>query len=215
MAIKTSFAASAAAAVLAFSGAAWAQATATAVTDLNIRAGPGPQHEIIGVIGANEQASVQGCLEASKWCRVSHDGTEGWAYGDYLTAEVSGSQVVVAERRSDVGVPVVTYEGGATAGAATGAIAGALIGGPIGAVAGGVIGGAAGAAMEAPEQAVTYVRENRVDPVFLEGEVVVGARLPAEVELHEIPDAEFRYVYVNGLPVLVNEERQIVYVVRQ
>lgn len=213
--MRTMLLTSAAVAILGLSGAAWAQATATATTDLNIRSGPGPQHEIVGVIGANEQASVEGCLEGSKWCRVSHEGTQGWVYSDYLTAEVSGSQVVIAERRADVGVPVVTYEGGgAAAGATTGAIAGALIGGPIGAVAGGVIGGAAGAAMEPPQPAITYVRENRVEPVYLEGEVVVGARLPETVELRPIPDYEYRYVYVNRVPVLVNQERQIVYVVR-
>jgi hypothetical protein len=68
--------------------------------------------------------------------------------------------------------------------------------------------------MEPPQPAITYVRENRVEPVYLEGEVVVGARLPENVELRPIPDYEYRYVYVNGVPVLVNQERQIVYVVR-
>ena len=54
-----------------------------------------------------------------------------------------------------------------------------------------------------------------MDPVYLEGEVVVGATLPETVELREIPDYEYRYVYVNGVPVLVEAEtRQIVRIVR-
>ena len=61
----------------------------------------------------------------------------------------------------------------------------------------------------------TYVTTNQVEPVYLDGEVVVGAGLPETVELREIPDYEYRYVYVNGQPVLVEpSSRRIVYVVR-
>jgi hypothetical protein len=153
-----------------------------------------------------------------------HSGAEGWVYSDYLTADLSGSAVVLTERYVDVGVPVVTYESssageGVAAGAATGAVAGALIGGPIGAavgaVAGAAAGGTAGAVIDPPETVRTYVTTNQVDPVFLEGEVVVGAGLPDTVELREIPDYEYRYVYVNGQPVLVEpSSRRIVYVLR-
>ena len=69
--------------------------------------------------------------------------------------------------------------------------------------------------IDPPEKVRTYVTTNKVDPVYLDGEVVVGAGLPDTVELREIPDYEYRYVYVNGQPVLVDSKtRQIVYVVR-
>jgi uncharacterized protein YraI len=232
------FASAAVAAVLALSGAASAQTMARATTDLNVRSGPGPQHAVTGLVNAEGEVTVNGCIEGSKWCRVTHNGQEGWVYSDYLVADVSGSQVVLTERRADVGVPVVTYEGaaptattgtaaggtaGVTTGAVGGAIIGALIGGPVGAAvggiagagAGGVTGAATGAAID-PEPAVrTFVTSNPVDPVYLDGEVVVGARLPENVELREIPQSEYRYVNVNGQPVLVRaEDRQIVYVVR-
>ena len=43
----------------------------------------------------------------------------------------------------------------------------------------------------------------------------MGASLPETVELREIPDYEYRYVYVNGQPVLVEpSSRRIVYVMR-
>jgi hypothetical protein len=43
-----------------------------------------------------------------------------------------------------------------------------------------------------------------VDPAHLEGEVVVGSTLPEGVNFVDVPDYEYRYVYVNGVPVLVD-----------
>jgi uncharacterized protein YraI len=206
------------AAILAFAGVASAQTTAVATTDLNIRSGPGPQYEIIGAIKGDDEATVNGCLEGSKWCLVTYDGTDGWVYSEYLITELSGQRVVVVERRQDVNVPVVTFEeptGGTAGGAATGAVAGALIGGPIGAAVGAVAGAAAGTAIDPPSEVRTYVTTNQVDPIYLEGDVVVGAGLPETVELREVPEYEYRYAYVNGQPVLVDPgSRRIVYVVR-
>jgi hypothetical protein len=82
--------------------------------------------------------------------------------------------------------------------------------------AGATAGGATGAAAEPPAEVRTFVTSNRVDPVYLEGEVVVGASLPETVVLREIPDYEYRYVNVNNQPVLVEPgTRRIVYVMRQ
>ncbi|TIV09513.1 MAG: DUF1236 domain-containing protein, partial [Mesorhizobium sp.] len=51
--------------------------------------------------------------------------------------------------------------------------------------------------------------------VYLDGEVVTGATLPDTVELREIPDYRYRYVYVNNQPALVDPgTRRIVYVMR-
>nr|WP_099867106.1 DUF1236 domain-containing protein [Pararhizobium haloflavum] len=206
------------------SGAAFAQSTASATTDLNIRSGPGPQYPVTGVINAGEQATINGCIDGSKWCTVTTPAGEGWAYSDYLAADMSGETVVVTERYQDMGVPVTTYDegsgdDGAVMGGASGAVAGALIGGPIGAVVGGVAGaaagGASGAIIDPPENVTTYVQSNQVEPVYLEGEVVVGAQVPETVALTEVPDYDYRYVNVNSQPVLVDpSNRQIVYVYR-
>jgi uncharacterized protein YraI len=205
-------------------GAALAQTLAAATTDLNVRSGPGPEFEVIGLIKANQQVTVNGCLSGSKWCTVEAQPVDGWVYSDYLVGGPSGSAVVLSEGYADVGVPVVDYDGpdpagGAAAGAVTGAVAGALIGGPpgaaVGAVAGGAIGGTAVAAINPPDQVRTYVTSNPVEPVYLEGEVVVGAAVPETVQLRVIPDYEYRYVYVNRQPVIVEPgSRRIVYVVR-
>jgi len=221
-------------ALVALSTGAQAASSATAVADLNIRSGPGPQYPVIGLISQNDSAVVNGCLEGSKWCVVDYNGAQGWAYSDYLAAELSGSTVVLTDTYSQVGVPVTTFtpsegaQAGGTAGATTGivggAVVGALIGGPIGAIGGAVIGGAAGgitgsaagAAIDPPDQVRTYVTTNPAQPIYLDGEVVIGAGVPDTVELLPVPDYGYKYVYVNGQPVLVDpESRRIVYVVRQ
>ena len=225
--MHTKFLVSAAAgALLALTGAAFAQSAVVATTDLNVRAGPGPQHQVVGVLGAGQSANLDGCLEASKWCVVAFNGGQGWVYSDYLTGDFGGTQVVLTERPADSGVRIVEapveVDGGATGavtGGVTGAVAGALIAGPVGAAVGGgagfVAGGAAGTVIDPPEKVRTYVRSNEVEPVYLDGEVVVGAGLPETVTLREIPDYEYRYVYLNGQPVLVEPAtRRIVYVMR-
>ncbi len=208
---------------IALTGAAMAQTTASATTELNVRSGPGPNFEVIGAIPADGQVTVNGCTETGNWCQVTMDGTTGWSYAQYLTSDYEGQRVVVVEQREALNVPVTTYDGaeatGVVTGAAGGAVAGALIGGPVGAAIGGVagaaIGGGTGDALSPDDRVVTYVRDNQIDPVYLDGEVVVGAGVPDTVQLREIPDYEYQYAYVNGQPVLIEpSSRQIVYVVR-
>jgi uncharacterized protein YraI len=215
----------AAGALLAMTGAAFAQSAVVVTTDLNVRAGPGPQHQVVGVLGAGQSVTLDGCMQGSKWCAVAFNGGEGWVYSDYLTGDFGGTQVVVTDRPADSGVRIVEapdVDGGATGaitGGVTGAVAGAIVGGPVGAVVGGGVGAVGGAAagtvIDPPERVRTYVTSNRIDPVYLDGEVVVGAGLPETVALREIPDYEYRYVNVNGQPVLVEpSSRRIVYVMR-
>jgi len=202
--MHTKFLVSAAAgSLLAMTGAAFSQSAVVATTDLNVRAGPSPQHQVVGVLGAGQSVQLDGCMQGSKWCVVAFDGGQGWVYSDYLAGDFGGQQVVLTERPADSGVRVVEapadVDGGATGavtGGVTGAVAGALIGGPVGAVVGGgagfVAGGAAGQAIDPPERVRTYVSSNQIDPVYLDGEVVVGAGVPDTVALREIPDYEYR-----------------------
>src|SRR5687768_4752703 len=89
---------------------ALAQVSATAATDLNLRAGPAGDQQILAVIPADGAVTVDGCLEAANWCQVSYEGTTGWAYGEYLNATAQDQQVVVIEGRDVLSLPVVTYE---------------------------------------------------------------------------------------------------------
>jgi hypothetical protein len=66
----------------------------------------------------------------------------------------------------------------------------------------------------APE-VLTYVTQQAVAPVLVNGEVMIGATLPAAVPVYPVPASPYVYAYVNGQRVLVEPAaRRIVYVVR-
>ncbi len=205
-------------AAIVFAGAASAETAATAWTDLNMRSGPGPMYSIVGVIPANGAVTVQGCLADASWCTVTHEGVSGWAAGNYMTADIENAPVALAAGDKRVVLKTVTYDnaGASTAGGmATGAIAGALIAGPPGAIVGGILGAGAGAAVAPDPTVVTYVQSNPVEQVYLDGEIVVGAGIPETVILTPVPDSEYSYAYVNGVPVLVEtKKRTVTYIVR-
>ncbi len=200
---------------LLLASSAYAGTSASAYTDLNMRAGPGVSYEIIGVIPAAEVVTVEGCLDASNWCRVAYGEVNGWASGDYLTAMV---EAPIYANRERLAVETVTYEKSADStigGGVTGAVAGGILGGPLGAVIGAGLGMGFGSAVAPTERVTTYVMENPVDPIYLDGEIVVGAGIPEAVTLTEVPESEFYYAYINGTRVLVErEQRRVVYIVR-
>jgi uncharacterized protein YraI len=201
--------AGAGAALLALAGTAAADTMVSATIDLNVRAGPGPEYQVIGFLGAGEQAPLTGCLKDSRWCTVSTQNGEGWVFSDYLAAEEQGQRVVIARRPASIDVPDVTYDGPAVAMGSR--VTSDIVGLDDDMAADGTV-----EMIEPPSQVRTYVVDHRRDPIYLNGEVVVGAGLPDNVELSDIPDYQYRYVDVNGQPVLVDPQtRRIVYIVRQ
>jgi len=202
-------------------------AEAIAATDLNIRSGPGPQFEVVGVIPGGETTAVEGCLDASPWCKIDFNGATGWASSSYLAVAVEEQAVALSANPANIEINSVTYENtaateadkgaGAAAGATIGALAAYAVGGPIGGIiAGGLLGGAVGSsAVEPTTETVTYVTSNPVETVYLDGEVVVGATVPQTVTTYEVPQDGLRYLNVNGQTVLVNTENNaIIHVVR-
>jgi uncharacterized protein YraI len=197
---KISFVTAAVVGCLALPAVAAAQ-TAVVTTDLNMREGPGPNYAVITAMPQGEAVEIEGCLETMSWCQVSWDGETGWAYADYLAMELEGSRMVVREARPRVAIPIVSDVVGAV-----GQTVGTIVGGTVEALT---------APISPPERVRTYVVEERIDPVLLDGEVVVGATLPETVTLHPVPDYDYHYAYVNQVPVLVDPgERRIVYVLR-
>ena len=65
---------------------AFAAMLATAVTDLNVRSGPGPEHPVIGFVQSREEVSIIGCIEGSRWCQITHKGKPGGQPGHHLRA---------------------------------------------------------------------------------------------------------------------------------
>lgn len=189
----------------ALAGQAQAATTATATTPLNIRSGPGPQYDVVGVIKSNSQTVVSGCIEGSLWCQVSYEGRQGWAYSQYLAMNRGGQTVVISQEPA--AVPTVTYRVPAeTVGAAPPVMAGRFVETTT----------AAPLSIEPPPAPVgSYVVAHPADPVYLDGEVVVGAGLPDTVRLSPVPDYQYQYAYVNRVPVLVEpRSRRIVYIYR-
>jgi uncharacterized protein YraI len=193
-----------AAAAVAVTSAASAAIVASAVIPLNVRSGPGPQYPVVGAIPANGKATVIGCIQDSMWCQVNIGGKQAWAYSKYLTATLSGRSLAVSEGLRQF--PAVTYEAPAvTVGAA-----------PLPVVNGTIVDRsvtAAPLALTPPPTVREYVVGHPVQPVYLNGEVVAGAGLPAQVTLAPVPGYQYQYAYVNGVPVLVEPQtRQVTYV---
>jgi uncharacterized protein YraI len=194
-------------AVVALSIPASAATVATALTPLNIRSGPGPQYSIVGAIPIRAQATIIGCIQDSLWCQVSYNGQQGWAYSQYLTAQLSGRSLIVAERLNEI--PTVRYQASVEtdgSAAVAPAITGTLVARP--------------AAVEPlvvtpPPTVGTYVVSHPVAPVYLNGEVVEGVGLPEDVALTPVPDFDYQYAYVNNVPVLVKPStRRVEYIYR-
>lgn len=192
-------------AAIAAPAAATAATIGTATTALNIRSGPGPQFPVIGAIAPRGQAMINGCIQGSLWCQISFGGTQGWVYSQYLVTSVAGAAPVIVSRQP-AGVPVITYDQPAvTVGSAPPPV-GTIIAEPADAVP---------LALTPPPTVGAYVETHPVQPVTLNGEVVVGAGLPEDVALAPVPDYEYNYAYVNRVPVLVEPTtRRIVYIYR-
>lgn len=205
-------------------GAASAQTMANAATDLNLRSAPQSTASIVGVIANGDEVSVTGCIESANWCEVTYKDQKGWAYGDYLTTKVGEKPEPLYPNRQAVGVTVVeapaadapTEAANTAVGATTGAAVGAVVAGPVGALVGAALGGTAGNVATPKPEIRTYIDANPHDPVVLDGEVVVGAGVPESVTLYDIPEEpNYKYVTINGQPVLVNPaDRKIVYIYR-
>jgi uncharacterized protein YraI len=184
-----------------------AATVATAMTPLNIRSGPGPQYSIVGAIPDHGQATIIGCIQGSLWCQVSYNGRQGWAYSQYLTAQLSGRSLIVAERLNDI--PAVTYQAPIeTVGSAVvvPAITGTLIERPA---------AAQPLVISPPPTVGSYVVSHPVTPIYLNGEVVEGVGLPENVTLAPVPGYDYEYAYVNNQPVLVEPStRRIEYIYR-
>ena len=178
--------------------------TARAVTDLNMREGPGTAYGVLDVILAGDKVAVEACDSVRDWCRVSYEGWTGYSYAPYLSTAVDGDVVYLSGDVRYEDLPVVRIESEPETVP--------------------VVGdferrdpawyeGYAPVTVERELQ--TYVAANPVETVYLEGEVVPGAILPANVTVYEVPDYDYTYSYVNGVPVVIDPaDRSVVGIVR-
>lgn len=192
-------------------GAALIASSASALTaysptgHLNVRSGPGFQYPVVAQIQANAPAAVTGCIADYTWCGVAIGGVTGWASGPYLVTSAGGKLTNLQVSGAQLGIPIVVATG-------VGAVVATP---PVGAmVAVPPTVGLVEPVIPAPE-VLSYVTGQPIQPVFVDGEVMVGATLPAAVPVYPVPASPYVYSYINGQRVLVEPAaRRIVYVVR-
>lgn len=208
--------ASAAVAILAAPSAFADTTQATIITGGTVLQGPGPQYTVLGAAPAQSTIDVQGCLPTHDWCEVMVNGQSGWMRASDLGVTTSTGQVMLSAPTTQTTVSTVTYDQkkvhrDAGAGALAGAAVGAAAGGPIGAVIGAAVGAAGGAAATGPDKTVTtYVTQNPVPAAQIQGNIVVGTVVPSTVTLTPVPQSKYSYIYVDGHPVLVDNQTRTV-----
>ena len=167
---------------------------------LNVRTGPGTQYPVLGMMEYNVPANITGCLADYSWCSVTVAGVNGWVSSEYLVINKDGEIMQITG--PDSGIPPVEAVG------IEAVVAPATVG---------VVVGADGH-VEAivPEPAVIeYIAATPVNPYAVQGEIVVGAVVPAEVTLYEVPGSPYVYTILNSVRVLVEpSSRAIVYIYR-
>lgn len=166
---------------------------------LNLRSGPGTQYPVVGMMEYNVRTDITGCIADYSWCSMTVAGLSGWASAEYLVIDKGGEVMQVTG--PDSGIPVVEA-------AVDEIVAPASVGAIV----------AANGQVEAivPEPAVVeYISATPVNPFAVEGEIVVGAVVPAAVTLYEVPGSTYGYTVLNGVKVLVEPtSRAIVYIYR-
>lgn len=195
-----------------FMGAALAATSASAVTaysptgHLNVRSGPGFQYQVVGHVDANVTAQITGCVSDYSWCAVAlPSGVTGWASAPYLVTKAITPPKNLKVAGAQLGIPVIVPANTGAPVVATPPV-GAMVAVPQTVIVQPIVPG--------PE-VVTFVRRQRVTPVIVNGEVMVGAVLPRAAPLYDIPASPYDYTHINGQMVLVEPSaRKIVYVVR-
>ncbi|KJF73806.1 DUF1236 domain-containing protein [Agrobacterium arsenijevicii] len=182
-------------------GFANAAMVATTASDVSVRSGPGEDYPEVGLATRGSNAVLDGCTEGSSWCRIQVNGLNGWAHADYLNVLYEGSPVILEQRRTELSVPIVTYEKTSSVQAEPNPGDPNL--GRVGEI----------DAIAPPETVITYIDEHPADTVTFDGDVAVGSTLPSDTRLVEVPNYQYRYVRVNDVPVLVEPStHRIVYV---
>jgi uncharacterized protein YraI len=192
--------------------AALAAGSAFAVTayspkgNLNVRSGPGFQYPVASQIPVNTEVQITGCVTDYSWCAVALPaGATGWASAPYLVTKATTPPKNLQVAGASVGIPTITPVNTGGPVVATPPV-GAMVAVPQAVVAQPIVPG---------PDVITWVTQQRVTPVIVNGEVMVGAVLPAAAPLYDVPMSPYDYTYINGQRVLVEPTaRKIVYVFR-
>lgn len=99
----------AAAVALAAPAAAFPAFTSSKI--LNLRAGPGVEFPIVGVMERNVRVDMTGCIEDFTWCVVTVDGLVGWVFARSIVVDTTEGIFHLYELAEQGRVPVVGADG--------------------------------------------------------------------------------------------------------
>ena len=166
---------------------------------LNLRSGPGFQYPVVGQLPANTRFPVTGCIQDYSWCSIVGGNVSGWASAPYLVTDAGGKPTNLQVSGAKLGIPIVVPT-----------VAAVVATPPVGAM---VPTTALVEPIAPAQEVISYMAQQPVQPVLVDGEVMVGAALPAAVPVYPVPASPYVYSYVNGQRVLVEPAgRRIVYV---
>jgi uncharacterized protein YraI len=78
---------------------------------LNLRAGPGEEFAIVGVMERDVRVEVTGCVLDYTWCFLTVDGIPGWAFARSLVVDTEEGIIHVADAADKGMVPIVGADG--------------------------------------------------------------------------------------------------------
>jgi hypothetical protein len=171
---------------------------------------------VIGVIAVNAPVTVNGCITGSRWCQVDYGGVRGWAYSDYLATIYNGNQVKVGINTVALGLSTIPYSSAVAGITPAPAVASppTLQDVPPAAVVGSTNATVISTPITLPAFVRTFVTNTPVTSAYFPGTLAIGTTLPPTIGILPVPQYQYMYAYVNGLPVLVDPTtRQIVYIV--
>lgn len=193
-------------------GGALAQSvTATIDAPVTIIETPADDGAVLAEVPAAGTLAIEGCSDDG-WCKVESAGTIGWVRADAVNVTANGETFVLAQPPATVEIRTIDRTAESAVGAAgVGAAVGAAVGGPVGGAVGAAVGGAVGASTAEPDtQVITYARENPLTSITWSGDIALGDEVPDTVVLTPVPETDFRYVYVDEVPVIVGADGRVV-----
>lgn len=159
-------------------------AEATALTNLNLRAGPGMDYAVIGTLGARQSVEVDGCIAGTTWCRVRTDAGTAWANSRYLSGSPEGVRPVVAANiivRPDEDTTPERLDAAV--------VRGTLVDAPA----------EVAPLIEIPDEAVAVYMTERAGPdTAADGNGVALGDNGSGVSVHNVPGSEVTYLTIDG-----------------
>lgn len=78
---------------------------------LNLRAGPGEEFAIVGVMERDVRVDVRGCLPDFNWCVVTVDGLVGWVFARSIVVDTQEGIIHLQDAADQGRVPIVGADG--------------------------------------------------------------------------------------------------------